>query len=111
MLPVARHQAATSLIDPWSVAISSTVALERRVFIACAVFTIGSGQDRPRASIDWVISMTGMSCSFVLQWSDEDDLALAGIEEEGGHALHAVDERVEVRRFEGEQVHRQRARL
>src|SRR6188474_1840073 len=103
-LPVARHHAATSLMDPTSVASSSTTAPEGSGLTAWAVFTIGIGHDSPRASIVWVISTSGMG---VLLWglrrSDEDDLTLAGVEVEGGHALHAVHERVEIGRFEVEQ--------
>jgi hypothetical protein len=38
-------------------------------------------------------------------------VALAGVQVEGGDALHPVDERVEVRLVDVEQVHRQAARL
>ena len=49
--PVVRDQAAKSLSDPGSVASTSMSVPDATDLIACAVFTIGIGQDSPRASI------------------------------------------------------------
>src|SRR4029079_6681597 len=65
----------------------------------------------PRASTAWVISRTGMAVYFLGTGSDEQDLALAGSEVEGGHPLDAVDERVEIDLLEMQEVHRQGAGL
>jgi hypothetical protein len=42
---------------------------------------------------------------------DEDDLAVLGRNMEGGDALDPIDQRVELLRFQPQQVHRQRAGL
>ena len=108
-LPVVRDQAAKSLTDPGSVARTSTRAAgpER-------LHRLRRLHDRHRAG--QAAGVDAMrSAELAIGWPpsslDEDDLAVAGIEEEGGDALHAVDERVEVGSVEMEQVHRQRAGL
>ena len=96
-LPVLRHQAATSLIEPASVARSSMTAPEGKGLTAWAVFRSASGRTSP-AGVDRLGDRDDWhgNAPFGLRWSDEDDLACAGVEIEGGHAFHPVDERVEV---------------
>ena len=62
-----------------------------RPLMAWAVFTIGIGHDSPRASTRVAISDRHDSL-LRLERSDEDDLALAGVEIEGGHAFDPVDQ-------------------
>src|SRR4051812_29957592 len=96
MLPVVRHHAATSFTEPASVASSSIALPGSSSRMAWAVLTIGIGHESPRASIHWVISRTGITVSFASNRSDEDDVAVAGREVEGGDPFHTVDERIEI---------------
>src|SRR5581483_3996449 len=99
-LPVERHQAAMSLTEPGSVARTSTSAPEGTVRICWAVCTIGIGQDRPRASTTTALVLMAIPALP----SDEDDLAVPGLEVERRDAFHPVDERVEVGGLEIEKV-------
>src|SRR4051812_48616980 len=111
-LPVLRLHAAKSATAPASVARTSSSSPRVTLLMACAVLTIGIGHFIPLASSTMVVSMAFLSrypndCAR----SDEDDLAVACIDVERRDAGDAVDERIEVVRFEAEQIHRQRARL
>src|SRR3972149_188167 len=99
-LPVERHHAAKSLMDPGSVARTSRRVPEAIVLAAWAVRTIGIGHESPRASTLVVISTVSTirllpnrdrpDRPYV---SDEDQLAFAGIEVEPRHPLDATTER------------------
>src|SRR5688572_26590133 len=98
-----------SLVEPGSVARTSMTAPEESGLIASAVLTIGIGHWRPRASRPWAI--TGGSIGRPFAELGEDHRSVGRGEEEGRHALGAIDQWVQLVRLDPEQVHRQRARL
>src|SRR4029079_14367037 len=100
-----------SLVDPGSVARTSRRSPEPISLIASAVFTIGSGQERPRASTTFATGVVTVIGWVPSNASDEDDLAVAGGVPEGGDALHPVDERVEVGLGDVQEIHREGASL
>src|SRR4051812_23409136 len=105
-LPVLRLHAAKSATAPGSVASTSSSSPWATVFIACAVLTIGIGHFRPRASSCVTVSI-GLLSGCVVQHlrSDEDELAGTGIDVEGGNALNAIDEWIQIRARDAEHVH------
>ena len=75
-------------------------APDASVLTACAVCTIGIGHDSPLASTV-VVDLEWWPCvRSPFGPSDEDELALAGVQVEGSDPLDPVDERVEVARVE-----------
>src|ERR1035437_1551825 len=114
-LPVALDQASKSFTEPGSVATISISCPDSIDLMPCVALRIGSGQDRPLASTLSLMSRFATCRSF---WRlsapsdlDEQDLAFADVDEEGGHPLDAINHGVEIRLLELEECHGSRAGL